>query len=76
MKSNLGYPRLDKSLLVKSYKVEIPKFGPLKSQINDSEGEHDMEAEGDQLEMPEKLLHLHNEGNYNDNSNDTSMQYV
>ena len=46
MKSNLGYARLGRILLVKSDKVEITKFGPLKSRINNSEGECDMNAEG------------------------------
>ena len=46
MKSNLGYVRLGGILLVKSDEVEMTKYGPLKSQINDSEDHCDMEAEG------------------------------
>ena len=49
----------------KSGEVEITKFGPLKSRVDDSEGERITEAEGDQPETPEKPLHLHKEGNHN-----------
>ena len=50
----------------KSGEVEITKFGPLKSRVDDSEGERIAEAERDQLETPEKPFHLHKEGNHND----------
>ena len=46
MKSKLGYVRLGRILLVKSDEVEMTKFGPLKSRINNSEDQCDMEAEG------------------------------
>ena len=42
----------------KSGEVEIIKFGPLKGNNDDSEGERDTaEVEGNQLETPNKSLH-------------------
>ena len=42
----------------KSGEVEITKFGPLKGQNDESEGERDTaEVEDDQLETPDKSLH-------------------